>query len=141
MLLGVRDGNDGLGNNADEIETATLLFDNVVIKCYQDEIIDCMDEILAINDISLDLYFKTLKPLSFNDLDQLEGVDEDVVEEETGVELAKQPELTQEQGEILLEHLKGEVMSEEWEEVDSREYCEENVSNEEWASASIVENS
>ena len=33
--------------------------------------------------ISLDLYFKTLKPLSFNDLDQLEGVDEDVVEEET----------------------------------------------------------
>jgi len=139
MLLGVRDGNDGLGNNADEIETATLLFDNVVIKCYQDEIIDCMDEILAINDISLELYFKTLKPLSFNDLDQLEGVDEDVVEEETGVELAKQPELTQEQGEILLEHLKGEVMSEEWEEVDSREYCEENVSNEEWASASIVE--
>jgi len=139
MLLGVRDGNDGLGNNADEIETATLLFDNVVIKCYQDEIIDCMDEILAINDISLELYFKTLKPLSFNDLDQLEGVDEDVAEEETGVELAKQPELTQEQGEILLEHLKGEVMSEEWEEVDSREYCEENVSNEEWASASIVE--
>jgi hypothetical protein len=32
MLLGIRNGDGGLGNNADEIKTATLLFDNIVIK-------------------------------------------------------------------------------------------------------------
>jgi len=87
MLLGIREGSDGLGNNAEEIKTATLLFDNIVIKSYQDEIIDCIDSILSVNDIALDLYFRTLKPLSFTDIDQLEGKDSDVIEEETGVEL------------------------------------------------------
>ncbi len=87
MLLGIREGSDGLGNNAEEIKTATLLFDNIVIKSYQDEIIDCIDSILSVNDIALNLYFKTLKPLSFTDIDQLEGKDSDVIEEETGVEL------------------------------------------------------
>jgi len=87
MLLGIREGSNGLGNNAEEIKTATLLFDNIVIKSYQDEIIDCIDAILAVNGIALDLYFKTLKPLSFVDIDQLEGKNSDVIEEETGVEL------------------------------------------------------
>ena len=32
LLLGVRDGNSGLGNNADEIKTASLLFNNITIK-------------------------------------------------------------------------------------------------------------
>ena len=35
LLIGVKDGNAGLGNNADEIKTASLLFDNIVIKNYQ----------------------------------------------------------------------------------------------------------
>ena len=87
MLLGIREGNDSMGNNAEEIQTATLLFDNIVIKVYQDQIIDCIDKILAVNDIALNLYFKTLKPLSFTDTDQLEGKDNEVIEEETGVEL------------------------------------------------------
>jgi hypothetical protein len=87
MLLGIREGSDGMGNNAEEIKTATLLFDNIVIKCYQDQVIDCIDRILAVNNIALNLYFKTLKPLSFTDSDQLEGKDSDVVEEETGIEL------------------------------------------------------
>jgi hypothetical protein len=63
MLLGIRTGDGGLGNNADEIKTATLLFDNIVIKPYQLEIIDAIDEILAVNSISLKLYFKTIQPL------------------------------------------------------------------------------
>ena len=88
MLLGIRDGNNSLGNNAEEIKTATLLMDNIVIKCYQDQIIDAMDEILAVNEIALNIYFKTLKPLAFNDADQLEGVDDETVEEETGVEMS-----------------------------------------------------
>ena len=43
LLLGVRDGNSGLGNNADEIKTASLLFNNITIKPYQDQIIECVN--------------------------------------------------------------------------------------------------
>lgn len=63
MLLGIRDTGGGLGNNADEIETSTLLFLNLVIKPYQEEIIAAIDEILAVNGISLDLRFERLQPL------------------------------------------------------------------------------
>ena len=137
MLLGIREGNDGLGNNAEEIKNATQLFDNIVIQCFQDQVIECLDAILSINDIALDLYFKTLKPLDFTDIDI---VNEEIIEEETGYELnADLPKLSNEQGKLLLDNLKGQVMSEDWEEVDDREYSEENLSNEIWASASIVE--
>ena len=84
MLLGIREGNDGLGNNAEEIKNATQLFDNIVIQCFQDQVIECIDAILSVNDIALDLYFKTLKPLDFSDIDI---VNEEIIEEETGYEL------------------------------------------------------
>ena len=85
MLLGIREGNDGLGNNAEEIKNATQLFDNIVIQCFQDQVIECIDAILSINDIALDLYFKTLKPLDFSDIDI---VNKEIIEEETGYELS-----------------------------------------------------
>ena len=85
MLLGIREGNDGLGNNAEEIKNATQLFDNIVIQCFQDQVIECLDAILSVNDLSLDLYFKTLKPLDFSDIDI---VNEEIIEEETGYELS-----------------------------------------------------
>ena len=85
MLLGIREGSDGLGNNAEEIKNATQLFDNIVIQCFQDQVIECMDAILSVNDIALDLYFKTLKPLDFTDIDI---VNEEIIEEETGYELS-----------------------------------------------------
>ena len=85
MLLGIRDTGGGLGNNADEIETATRLFDNIVIRPYQIEIIDALDEILAINGISLNLYFKTIQPLDFIDVNTLNA---ETNEEETGVKMS-----------------------------------------------------
>ena len=87
MLLGVRDGNSGLGNNADEIKTATLLFDNLTIKTYQEEFTDAIEAILALNDISLNLYFKTIQPLEFTDTT---GMDAETKEEETGVKMSVQ---------------------------------------------------
>ena len=83
LLLGIRTENNGLGSNADEIKTAALLFDNITIKPYQDLITDCIDDILAVNDISLKLYFKTLQPLSFIETDN--AVTDEAREEETGV--------------------------------------------------------
>ena len=59
------------------------LFTNTTIKPYQDLICDCLDEIFAVNNISLNLYFKTIEPLEFKDLENVEN--EEQKEEETGV--------------------------------------------------------
>ena len=85
FLLGIKDGS-GLGSNADEIKTASLLFQNTVIRYTQEMILDAMDEILAYNQISLNLYFKTLQPLEFIDY---EGLDEETKEEQTGRKFSK----------------------------------------------------
>jgi hypothetical protein len=86
MLLGIKD-NTGLGNNADELKTATLLMDNTVIRPFQRLLIENFDQILAYNGISLNLYFKTLQPLEFTDLDNV--ADMETREEETGVKMSK----------------------------------------------------
>ena len=144
MLLGIREGNDGLGNNAEEIKNATQLFDNIVIQCFQDQVIECIDAILSVNDIALDLYFKTLKPLDFSDIDI---VNEEIIEEETGYELSKtccssdsEEELTEEESENILGHLaeSGEQMSEEYVFVDEIDE-EEDIDNEDWANYLIKE--
>ena len=85
MLLGIKDST-GLGNNADELKTASNLMDNTVIRPFQDLLVDAFNEILAFNDISLDLYFKTLQPLEFADLEN--AMTKEQVEEETGQKLS-----------------------------------------------------
>ena len=87
MLLGIRDTGGGLGNNADEIETATLLYDNLVVKPYQLEIIEALDDILSVNNITLKLYFKTIQPLEMIDTN---GLDAETKEEETGVKMSSE---------------------------------------------------
>ena len=88
LLLGIRTENNGLGSNADEIETASLLFDNITIKPYQELLIDCIDSILAVNGISLKLYFKTVHPLAF--IDTTKAITDEAREEETGVKMSKE---------------------------------------------------
>jgi hypothetical protein len=133
MLLGIKD-QSGLGNNADELKTATLLMDNTVIRPFQTLLIDAFDQILAFNNISLNLYFKTLQPLEFTDLDNVQ--DQETREEETGVKLAKE-DLTDEEFDIILDELRGETISNRWEAVDEREYKEDAESEEEWAARLI----
>jgi hypothetical protein len=72
MLMGIKD-NTGLGNNADELKTASLLFHNTVVRPIQELILDAIDDILAVNGASLNIFFKTLQPL------ELQG---DMIEEE-----------------------------------------------------------
>jgi hypothetical protein len=86
MLLGIKD-NSGLGNNAEELKTASTLMDNTVIRPFQMLLIDAFDSILAFNQMSLKLYFKTLQPLEFTDLENVE--DAETREEETGVKLSQ----------------------------------------------------
>ena len=217
MLLGIKD-QSGLGNNADEIKTASLLMDNTVIRPFQELLIECFDHILAYNDIALNLYFTTLQPLEFTEVDT-KVQDEEDIEEETGYEFstdlktidgkqayptkeeaiqkAKEmgcegyhehevegdvyympcinheqlkapcwdgyeqygmktkngkkvpncipikneseiPKLSEEQGNLILEHLSGEEVDDEWDIADAREVSEENVSDDEWVTASLV---
>jgi hypothetical protein len=121
MLLGIRDTGGGLGNNADEIETATRLFDNIVIRPYQIEIIDALDVILAVNGISLNLYFKTIQPLDFIDVNTANATTN---EEETGVKMAKvccasDKDTPLDIADLLIS--KGEDLGEEWFLIDETE--------------------
>ena len=128
MLYGIKDST-GLGNNADELKTASILMQNLVIAPFQHLLIDAFDSILAYNQISLKLYFKTLQPLQFIDLENVE--DEETKEEETGVKLSK--ELPDEIGTTIADALidlgqdETELLS-DFEVIDEREvdYDEEN---------------
>ena len=64
MLLGIKDAT-GLGNNADEIMTASQLFNSTVIKPFQDEIIEGLKEILEVAGIEEELYLVTIQPVEF----------------------------------------------------------------------------
>lgn len=132
MLIGIKD-NTGLGNNADELKTASVLMDNTVIRPFQRLLIDAFDQILAYNDIGLNLYFKTLQPLEFTETENID--DEETKEEETGVKLSN--DLTDEVGNLLLNNLDGQTMGDEWVEVDSRNHCDSNESVEDWATKNI----
>ena len=123
LLLGIRTENNGLGSNADEIKTAALLFDNITIKPYQDLITECIDDVLAVNGISLKLYFKTLQPLAFIDTDN--AITDESREEETGVKdeysLSKEESFDDDKMFGLLEEFGEDEDLENWDLVDERE--------------------
>ena len=117
MLLGIKD-NSGLGNNADEIKTASTLMDNTVIRPFQTLLINSFDRILAYNKIALNLYFKTLQPLEFTDLDNV--IDEETREEETGVKMSSdKPKVDDQLADFMVDFGEDENL-EEWELVDER---------------------
>ena len=120
MLLGIKD-QTGFGNNAEELQTASILMDNTVIRPFQNLLIKNFNTILAYNNISLDLYFKTLQPLEFNDLSN--AVTKEQIEQETGQKTLNSnvPSLDTDLGKAILENLKGEKLSsDEWMLVDIR---------------------
>ncbi len=128
MLLGIKD-NTGFGNNADEMKTASILFDNVVVRPFQRLIIDAVTQVLNFNGYNLNLYFKTLQPLEFTDLSG-NIIDDETREKETGVSLSAEKkkmelnDMTIEDENSWLEHLKGKgetINTDEWELIDVTE--------------------
>jgi hypothetical protein len=83
----------GFSSNADELKNSAILFDNMVIKPFQDLLIASLDRILAFNGISLKLAFKTLQPLEFTDVENAQN--EEQVAEETGTMLSKDSVIAQ----------------------------------------------
>jgi hypothetical protein len=127
LLLGIKDGT-GFGNNADELKSASILFDNVVIRPFQRLVIDAVTKVLNHNGYNLNMYFKTLQPLEFTDLTG-NVIDDETREEETGVSLSLKKkidlaDMTIADEDSWLEHLKsrGEIINEEvWELIDVTE--------------------
>lgn len=118
MLLGIKD-NTGLGNNADELKTGSILMDNMVIRPFQRLLLDAFDQVLAYNNISLNLYFKTLQPLEFTDVSNI--ADMDVKEEETGVKMSSHKLSADDKIADLLAQYGEEEDLDNWELVDFRE--------------------
>jgi len=139
MLFGIASSN-GFSSNSDELIDSFNLYLNMVIRPMQELLLDAFDEILAYNGISLNLYFKTLKPLEFTDLSGM--MDEEQIEEETGLELSEdnRPLLKDDAGEHILDQLKGEIITEDWEEVDELDADNTDLTDEEWAALCIKEN-
>ena len=122
ILLGIKD-NTGFGNNAEELRTASILMDNIVIRPFQEGIIEGINDILNFNKIYLNLYFVTLQPIEFTELDNISTRVKR--EEETGEKLSSQEvtDFTDEEGDDLLEQLEalGERISDDWELIHSEE--------------------
>jgi hypothetical protein len=111
LLFGIPSAN-GFSSNADELKNAFVLFDNMIIRPFQENLCDMFDEILAFNGVSLNLYFKTLQPLEFTDLSPV--MDKDAMEEETGVKLSAHID------DLNIEEFGEEIDLTEWELIDSR---------------------
>ena len=94
MLVGIKD-KTGLGNNAEELQTASLLMDNTVIRPMQVTILDELEKVLMYNGIELDIYFKTLQPLEFTDLTN--AITDAEVEKETGIKKGEGEVIEEEQ--------------------------------------------
>ena len=82
ILFGIRAEGGGLGNNADELRDAFSLFNNTVVVPFQNTLLKGLDKIFRVNDINLDLYFKTLKPADFIDLEVTKTQSEEDQEKE-----------------------------------------------------------
>ena len=117
LLFGIATSS-GFSSNADELKNSTILFDNMVIRPFQQEIIECFDKVLAFNGIALKLFFRTLQPLEFVDLEN--ALTEEQVIEETGTELSK---INTDLEEILAE-VDANQLGEGWVMVDEREATE-----------------
>ena len=117
ILLGIKD-NTGFGNNAEELRTASVLMDNIVIRPFQTLLINSFNELLSFNGISLNLYFVTLQPIEFTELDNIETKIKR--EEETGEKLSSQEknDFNDEEGDDLLSQLESlgeKVDKNDWE--------------------------
>ena len=150
LLFGIRtEGGNGLGSNADELRDAYSLFNNTVVVPFQNILLRGLDKVFRINDINLDLYFKTLKPADFIDLDvvktqseddqEKEGVSNEEIEQEDLKHEFKE-DLSDDEFDEIFNSLEGEIIDEEeWEMVDEKDQ-DEIEDYEEWAKSLIAEN-
>ena len=143
ILFGIRSEGGGLGNNADELRDAYSLFNNTVVVPFQNTLLKGLDKIFRVNDINLDLYFKTLKPADFIDLEVTKTQSEEDQEKE-GVTKEDGAddfvEMSDDDLNLVFEELEGEQIDDKvWEIVDEQD--EGLIEDyEDWARSLIEEN-
>tara|TARA_R110001583_G_scaffold14932_2_gene61973 strand:+ start:51 stop:2018 length:1968 start_codon:yes stop_codon:yes gene_type:complete len=86
LLFGIKsDGGFG-SNNADELRDAYSLLNSIVIKPLQSTLLESLDTLFRINGIvDLSIYFKTLQPADFINLDEVDAIDE----QDAGVDIGE----------------------------------------------------
>jgi hypothetical protein len=81
MLLGIKDGGNGLASNSDEIMVASQLFNSTVIGNFKDELTDALEEILEVNGEVPEIILETSQPIQFTEEEDKEEDKEDQPEE------------------------------------------------------------
>ena len=87
MLMGIK-SDTGLGNNADELNTAANFYLNTVVKPYQDQIVKVLRKVFQINNMDMPVNFVQLKPITtrFTNQDLMAVMTQDEIREELGLE-------------------------------------------------------
>ena len=125
LLFGVKGEGSGFGNNADELRDSYSLFNNTVVKPFQNTLLSGLEPLFHANDINLDLYFKTLKPADFIDLENVGKLDEDEQEKEgidTGEPIKKEfkkEDMPKDQEQAYMEYFTENAikLDDDWEEL------------------------
>ena len=86
MLMGIK-SDTGLGNNADELNSAANFYLNTVVKPYQDQIVKVLRKIFTVNNMDMPVNFVQLKPITtkFTNQDLAAVMTQDEIREELGL--------------------------------------------------------
>ena len=98
LLFGIRSGNNGLGSNTDELNSAFEVYLNSVVKPFQNNILSCLGKILEVNGINLPIEIVQNKPITtrFTLEDMKSVMTQDEIRNELGLKPLEE-ELTSEE--------------------------------------------
>tara|TARA_R100001443_G_scaffold25529_2_gene38395 strand:- start:1601 stop:3013 length:1413 start_codon:yes stop_codon:yes gene_type:complete len=87
MLMGIK-SDTGLGNNADELNSAANFYLNTVVKGFQDQIVKVLRKIFQVNNMDMPVQFVQLKPITtrFTNQDLMAVMTQNEIREELGLE-------------------------------------------------------
>ena len=128
MLMGIK-SDTGLGNNADELNSASNFYTNTVVKPFQQHIKKSLGKIFDVNQMNIPIEIEQLKPITtrFTNQDLAAVMTQDEIREELGLPPLKNEEVVVEDDFTKMAEVTelekwisevGEDMPEEWELVD-----------------------
>jgi hypothetical protein len=86
ILMGIK-SDSGLGNNADELNSAANFYSNTVVKPFQEHILKVLRKIFTVNNMDMPVRFEQLKPITtrFTNQDLAAVMTQDEIREELGL--------------------------------------------------------
>jgi len=86
ILMGIK-SDSGLGNNADELNSAANFYSNTVVKPFQEHILKILRKIFTVNNMDMPVRFEQLKPITtrFTNQDLAAVMTQDEIREELGL--------------------------------------------------------